>query len=188
MSTTQPIRRIEDIKNLKNYYLERGEYRNYLLVVLGLNTALRVCDILKLKWLDIILGGGKKFKKHIVLVEKKTGKITEIYINKAVKEAVELYILKCGIQGEYVIANKYGKPLSRFQAFKIVSNAGIKCGIEGKISCHSLRKTFGYHAWKNGTPPAVLMQIYNHSSYEITKRYLGIIQDDKDEVFKELEL
>ena len=42
-----------------------------------------------------------------------------------------------------------------------------------------MRKTFGYYAWKYGTPPAVLMDIYNHSSYEITKRYLGIKQDDK---------
>ena len=46
-----------------------------------------------------------------------------------------------------------------------------------------MRKTFGYYAWKCGTPPAILMDIYNHSSYEITKRYLGIKQDDKDSVF-----
>ena len=50
MSTTQPIRKIEDINALKNYYLEKGEYRNYMFVVICLNTALRVCDVLRLKW------------------------------------------------------------------------------------------------------------------------------------------
>lgn len=54
------------------------------------------------------------------------------------------------------------------------------------ISCHSLRKTFGYHAWKQSVPPTMLMDIYNHSSYQITKRYLGIDQDDKDQVFEKI--
>ena len=58
----------------------------------------------------------------------------------------------------------------------------------GQNNCHSMRKTFGYYAWKYGTQPAVLMDIYNHSSYEITKRYLGIKQDDKDSVFLSINL
>lgn len=188
MSTTQPIRKIEDISNLKNYYLEKEEYRNYFLVVLCLNTALRVRDVLNLKWSDILRSDGKTFKKHISLDEKKTGKHTEIYINKSIKTAAKLYISKCGKQGNYIIVNKEGEPLSRAQAYKIVRYAGENCGIEERISCHSLRKTFGYQAWKKGAQPAVLMQIYNHSSFNVTKRYLGIIQDDKDEVFKKLEL
>ena len=60
--------------------------------------------------------------------------------------------------------------------------------MEGNISCHSLRKTFGYHAWKMGTPTALIMNIYNHSSIEITKRYLSIYQDDKDALYKSMNL
>ena len=66
--------------------------------------------------------------------------------------------------------------------------AAEETGIDGNVSCHSLRKTFGYHAWKQGVPPAMLMMIYNHSSYQITKRYLGIIQEEKDDVFYHVQL
>ena len=60
--------------------------------------------------------------------------------------------------------------------------------MEGVISCHSLRKSFGYYAWKQGISPVMLMNIYNHSSYQVTKRYLGIEQDDRDQVFQTITL
>ena len=64
----------------------------------------------------------------------------------------------------------------------------VKKSTADRITCHSLRKTFGYNAWKNGANPVVLMDIYNHSAYEVTKRYLGITQDDRDKVYLEMKL
>ena len=77
-------------------------------------------------------------------------------------------------------------PLSRYQAFRLIKEAASYADMDDHISCHSLRKTFGYYAWKQGTPPALLMNIYNHSTFQITKRYLGIEQDDRDEVFEKV--
>ena len=60
--------------------------------------------------------------------------------------------------------------------------------VVGCIACHSLRKTFGYFAWKSGVLPVMLMDIYNHSSFEITRRYLGIAQEDRDKKYLSIEL
>ena len=183
MSTTKPIRSLKDVQRFKNYFKEKGEYRNYLLVSVCLNTALRICDVLTLKWSDILDSSGRRIKEHISITETKTGKNTVIKINNPIYEALKLYIKQAGIKGEYVFESKNGKPISRMCAFNIIKNAGEAIGLEHKISPHSLRKTFGYHAVKSGIPPAMIMQIFNHSSYEITKRYLGITQDEKDEVY-----
>ena len=90
---------------------------------------------------------------------------------------------------QYIFSGrKPNQPLSRSQAFRIIQGASEELNLTGHISCHSLRKTFGYHAWSSGVNPVMLMLIFNHSSFDITKRYLGIEQDDKDQVFLHLNL
>ena len=134
MSKTQPIRPTTQLNQFKKYYQEIiPEKRNYALIILGLNTALHISAILQLRVSDVWDWQKQSFKRHLEVMESKTGKPEH-------------------------------------------------------ISCHSLRKTFGYHAWKQSVPPAMLMDIYNHSSYQITRRYLGIDQDDKDQVFEKIRL
>ena len=183
MNITYPIRDYNDVLKLKDYFLDKKEYRNYMLIIFCLNTALRIGDIINMKWCDVLDEKGK-IRSHIVLHECKTGKNTKILMNKHIKSAVRLYIRNCS-HSVYLFDNGLGGHISRVQAHRIIHEAGDASGI-GSISCHSLRKTFGYHAWKNGVPPALLMEIYNHSSYNVTKRYLGIIQDDKDTVFSKV--
>ena len=74
MGTAQPIRNDEELEAFRNYYLEqKTNYRNYALICLGVNSALRISDILKLKWNDVYDSRKKCFKKHIIVTEKKTG-------------------------------------------------------------------------------------------------------------------
>ena len=167
---------------------------NFLLIICGLNTALRISDILKLRWKDVYNENLLSFKSHIDVKEQKTGKKTTVFINKNLKEALASFLKDiiakkgklCNVMEQFIFIGQKStdKPISRIQAFRIISEAAEKCLISHKVSCHSLRKTFGYHAWKKGESPALLTSIYNHSSYKITTRYLGIEQDDRDEVFE----
>ena len=195
MKTTQPVRDIVELKKIKKYYREvKPNKRNFLLIICGLNTALRISDILKLRWKDVYNENLLSSKSHIDVKEQKTGKKTIVFINNNLKEALASFLKDiiakkgklCDVMEQFIFLGQKStdKPISRIQAFRIISEAAKKCLLSHKVSCHSLRKTFGYHAWKKGVSPALLTSIYNHSSYKITTRYLGIDQDDRDEVFE----
>ncbi|MCM1106862.1 MAG: tyrosine-type recombinase/integrase [Blautia sp.] len=191
MNRAEPIKNPEQLQLFKDFYRTvEPDSRNYLLITVALNTALRISDILALRWGDIYDFSKSSCPGHLVVTEKKTGKETQIFINDSIRQALRDY--RDSLKESEPCADTFLFPgsrtpsLNRVQAWRIIREAAEKCGISGVISPHSLRKTFGYHAWKQGTPPAMLMDIYQHSSYEITKRYLGISQDERDEIFRNI--
>ncbi|MBR1460593.1 tyrosine-type recombinase/integrase [bacterium] len=188
MGTTEPIRNKKDISKMREYYLKKGSYRNFLMISFGLNTGLRICDILRLKTEDVFDFKKRVIKEHIQLKEIKTGKTITIKINTSLKRDIKTYFKAYGkISGRFLFQSQKGKEaISRIQAYRIIREAAENCNVEGNISCHSLRKTFGYFAWKSGVQPVLLMNMFNHSSFEITKRYLGIGQDERDSVYMRL--
>lgn len=192
MGTTQPIRDLSELKDLENYYYEREKnLRNYAMICLGVNSILRISDLLHLRWGDVYDFSQESFRQHIVVREQKTGKWTRIALNKSAVLALNRYKESLDFLqvGSFLFPGKEkNTPLSRSQAYRIIRHASENLHLDKNISCHSLRKTFGYHAWKNGVSPVVLMDIYNHSSYHITKRYLGLEQEDRDSVFLQINL
>ncbi len=191
MSATKPIKNQENIQRLKDYFLGQKRYRDYTLVTFGLNTALRISDLLSLTWKDVYQFDTHCFYTYVSVKEQKTGKMNQIYLNVAVIQALSLLLEhNPDISGDtYIFKSRKGtQPISRIQAYRIIHDAGNALGFETKVSCHSLRKTFGYQAWKQGAEPALIMNIYNHSSYQITKRYLCIDQDDRDSLYQRVNL
>ena len=189
MAMTQPIRNKNQVRELAGYWLKRGNIRNYVLVVMGVCTALRTSDLLRTAWDHVYDEQQGRFRTHMTLTEKKTGKQKTIALNKQAISALRmLYPYR---RGTYVFAGnrKNDKPISRVQAWRIIRAAAEAIGAAIKNSpCFSLRKTFGYFAWKAGVLPVMLMDLYNHSSFDITRRYLGISQDDRDRVYLNLAL
>lgn len=188
MATAEPIRCKKQLKSLAYYWLERENLRNYTLIVLGAHTALRISDLLKLTWADVYDATRCNFRSHIVLTETKTGKRKKIALHTQVIDALKLYFphRRC----DFIFANnrKNGGAIGRTQAWRIIKIAAnatetnATC-VNSTISTHSLRKTFGYFAWKSGVDHILIMGIYNHTSFQITRRYLGITQDDLDKIY-----
>ena len=192
MGTTQPIRNRKELQKFSTYYQTvKPHPRNYALIILGLNTALRISDLLQLQWFDVYDFYTQRFREHLLILEQKTGKQNYIALNKNAKNALRWYMDACFPQeSDYLFCKNTDRqhPINRSQAYRIVKEAAAQTTNSRMVSCHSMRKTFVYHAWKQGAQPALLMGLFNHSSYDVTKRYLGIEQDEKDSVYLKIDL
>lgn len=193
MSVTYPIKTRKKLEEMKNYYaMVKPNPRNYTLIVIGLNTAFRIGDLLRLQWKHIYQEKNQSFRNHICMMEQKTNKMRVVPINSALQAALSSYHSKCRHTApeDYLFASmrNKSKPISRYQAFRIIKEAAVASGMDEHISCHSLRKTFGYYAWQQGASPVLLMDLFNHSSFQITKRYLGIEQDERDALYLSINL
>lgn len=167
MEHVEPIREINKINAIKRLLKEQSQ-RDYLLFVIGINTGLKISTILSLKIKDFRNDDGSL--KNFLETEK-----YEIYINSKVKTALKTYLQPTSDQDEYIFKSaKTNHPITRQQAYRIINQAAKSVGVEDKIGTHSLRKTFGYHAYKKGVAISLLQSLFHHSTPSETRRYLGV--------------
>jgi integrase len=162
------------IKTDKNYKIG-------FLVVFGINSGLRISDILKLKHEDLK-------NDSISLTESKTNKKRVIKINDNIKTAYSILLERNSNSLGFVFTSNQDSIYSRqYVNRKLKEIFGSK---NLAISSHSLRKTFGRQVWSNNneTDKALLYlsELFNHSSTAITKRYLGIRQEELDDIYMSL--
>lgn len=172
MNFVEPIRDPDDIQVMKDYLKEWNE-RNYMLFVFGINLGLRISDIIKLKAKDVQ-------GQYVNIRELKTGKILKRKMNRSFKKEVQEYIKDMNPH-DYLFKSRKGKnkAITREAAYYILKAAAEDIGIEN-VGTHTMRKTFGYHHYKNNKDVAMLMILFNHASPDITLRYIGIQQDQQD--------
>lgn len=181
MGFVEPIRdriKIELVKRI----LKKNRIRDYILFLMGINSGLRISDILKLKVQDV------SDVEYIELKEQKTGKYRKIPITASIGIPLSEYVYDKS-PDEWLFTSQRGeKPITRIQAYRIINNACMKAGITEKIGTHTLRKTFGYHFYKKTKDIALLQSILNHSTPSVTLRYIGINQDIIDSNLKAFSL
>ncbi len=152
-------------------------YRDYMIVLIGVNTAFRAEDLLQLRVVDVIKG-------YITIKENKTGKVQNYRMNKQLHNEILKYIETFKIDNYLFMGQKKKEtrngvtqdviyPITRQNCdatmFKRIKEA---CGIDFKFALHSLRKTFGYMFILHGGNMLTLQQMYMHESVEITLRYV----------------
>lgn len=178
----------EEYKAVLNKLHEDGKYRDELYFIVAFSTALRISDILSLRWEDI-LG-----KDRITKTEQKTGKTRMIRMNTAVQNKIaELYgLLRSPRKSYFLFKDNAISPITsqainkRLKAIRDKYNLSIT-----NFSSHTFRKTFGRYVYekKGKTEESLLLlcSILNHSNPSVTKRYIGLRDDEINSVFDEIE-
>ena len=173
--------------NLVRKLYRNGDYRMSLFIGCGIFFGLRVSDLLSLSWSQILSGD------ECVLYEKKTDKRRVIRINEGFKAHIADCFQALGIKdiNEPCFLNRYGSIISlqiinrNFKAIKVKYQLKIE-----NFSTHSLRKTWARQVYENENSQGrgdmallKLSEIMNHSCPSITRRYIGLRQQELGEVY-----
>lgn len=178
----EPLRTAEEIEEMK-LAIKRGNKgspkrselasRDVLIFLLGINTGLRANDIVRLRVSDV------KDRDLFYIREGKTNKRREINIGMIQKEIASFIDGKQTDQFLFK-SQKGSKSISTTQVYRILNDAADFLG-RNDIGTHTMRKTFGYHHYKQFKDVAILQEIFNHDAPSVTMKYIGIRQDEINE-------
>ena len=169
-----------DAMNLIRKLAKDENYKMSLLIALGCFTGLRISDILALRWEQILS------TEEFTIIEKKTGKKRVLRLNPQLQQHIrECYeqIKPISVKSPILVSQK-GTVFTIQRINVVLKEIKRKYRLKVKnFSCHSLRKTFGRQVYNMNSENSELalvklMELFNHSSLAITKRYLGLRQEE----------
>lgn len=207
-SEVYPFTTEEEIKTMIDVFNKRIEEaendnqrmiacRNKMLFLIGINVGLRASDLVTLKW-NFFYNGDGTFKDFYTLMPKKTRKqkkFVKIFFNQAVKKSIENYVSDYPIDNmeDYMFKSRKGNnSITERALWKIIVDATNDAGIDKNVGSHTLRKTWAYTIWHNAEDKhkalVMLQQCLNHSDSITTMRYIGIMDEEKKEMYESIDL
>lgn len=182
----EPIRYLADIKRIKNLLINRP--RDLTLFTLGINTPLRVSDLLRLTCAQVsALAPGDP----LIIHEKRTGRRLKIGFNRVCCEAVANLLANQPYRSEgtggraYLFPSRRGVVLLPSSVHRLVKSWCKTIGLEGNYGANSLRKTWGYHQFASfGTDLSRLSTYFNHATRRQTLDYLCLAPEDFKSIFE----
>ena len=203
--TSEPIKSLDDIKRMSDWFVARGRYRDNMLFIVGINFGLRVSDLLSLRFSHLI-DDQYRFRTSFPILEKKTKNTRKVKknryvsINEAVVSAVTLYLENTpGTRlSDYMFRSEsnngggQNRPMSRYSVERILKEAGTALGLDVHMATHTLRKTFAYHQMvMGGNDPRrllLLQKMFGHSTAAQTLDYIGITNEEIEDAYLDLNL
>lgn len=200
----EPIKSLDEIRRITEYLISNERWRDNMLFICGINFGLRISDLLRLRFCNLI-DDDMTFKDEFPILEKKTAHTRKVKqnrwlsINNAVVEAVTLYLqhVPCKLddfmfRSESRNGSNKNVAMSRMAVHNLLESLQKELNIDAHLSSHSLRKTFGYHQMAmSGNDPrklVILQRMFGHSSLMQTMEYIGITDEEISEAYMNLNL
>ena len=181
MNKVRPIKDPDKLKEIREGLAALTDWhgeRMFLLFEIGINTGLRISDMIRLRKKNVC-------GEWIETVEKKTGKTTRIPLNVRIREIIQD---RCRDMepDDYLFPSRKKReigcvqqPMTRRNAYNDIRRIATMFSLGDHIGCHTLRKTFGYWHYKQNKDLEILRQWFNHTSQMVTLRYIGMDEDER---------
>ena len=181
MNKVRPIKDPEKLRTIREELAALTDWhgeRMFLLFEIGINTGLRISDMIRLKKKNVC-------GEWIETVEQKTGKTTRIPLNVKIREIIQDRCRNMD-PDDYLFPSRQKRedesvqqPMTRRNAYNDIRRIAVMFGLGDHIGCHTLRKTFGYWHYKQNKDLEILRQWFNHTSQMVTLRYIGMDEDER---------
>ena len=184
----EPIRLKSKITLMYDVLKEQND-RNAMVFKFGINTILRVSDIITIKVSDVMDESGS-IRDYVQLQEQKTSKYRKIRINAELERSLIEYIDDWKLQLDDWLFPSFRSPekhIDRVTTWKFLKKASEEAQIEN-FGTHSMRKTLAYHIYSQTKNISLVMKMLNHTNPAVTMRYIGISQDMIDRAYEDFSL
>ncbi|GLB59763.1 tyrosine-type recombinase/integrase [Cytobacillus sp. NCCP-133] len=170
MKTVEAIKDIHKLDSMKRYLQQRSA-RDYCLFILGINTGVRIHDLLNLYVSDVFEDG-----QVLPFLNSSQYSNPPVYLNPSVRQSIQSWMEEGSLTSEDHLfkSRKANAPITRQQAYRILNEAAKEAKIEGPVGTHTLRKTFALHAYRKGIAISLIQKRLQQSSPAETLAYLSI--------------
>ena len=169
LSKDYPIKDIETINRIKNYYKELGNNRDLLFFLMSINTGLKFNEIIDLNVKDVK-------DRDFVVVEHCADRIRkQIPLNDEIKELINIVVAGKKKTDPLFISGK-GNRIDRTTVYRNFKEMCEALNL-GDISVSSLRKTFGYHYYKKYKDLSFLQWMFNQTTVLATMQYIDVTEN-----------
>ena len=189
--SVQPVKDRDKLNQMIQFLELKGNKRDVLLLKFGLNTGLRINDILRLKVKHLFDSNGN-LNEYLDLFESKTikrrnRKLKQIKLNSIIRPELISYVQYYELESEdwiFFSLREPLNPLDRVRAWSIFKKAATSAGV-AKFGTHSMRKTLAYNVYSETKDLALVMRLLNHNDPDHTLRYIGVVQHDLDTAYEQ---
>jgi integrase len=174
-----PLRSLVDVRKVRTILKDR--VRDLAMFDVGINTALRGSDLVKLKKADVV---HLKVGDHMTIRIRKNGDLLQITINEAAHDAIQR-VIAWAPKSEWLFPSEtQDKPITREYLGQMVKQWCKDAGLKGRFASHTLRKTFGvlqYFHFK--VPLSIVSQLLGHKEERVTRVYLCIQEEQVKDAY-----
>jgi integrase/recombinase XerD len=153
--------------------------RDNALILLMVDTGARRAEVCALNWDDVDIQTGL-----VRIVEGKGGKTRSVVVGTKTRRALLAYLRELNREPrEPLFQTSTGHRLTAMGVRSILLRLGKRSGV--KVTPHALRRTFATLSLKAGMNPLHLQALMGHTTLEMTRKYIAMVDDDLVKAHKE---